>query len=421
MKLVPADGSGGRAASAVIGLLLSSPAWAEPGEHITAGDAVIVPGIAVGVQYTNNAYHVETVTPESGAANLKVSPGVELRLNRDDLDVNLSGAYSLHKYFTAETTALDRYDDFSINGNIDALKKSRIGLRLNEGVGIQNFPVDAESDAHPYTKQFRNQTTAAVAARPGSALEFSAGAKYVLDDYGTPASAHEDGTRHYNTRNAIGPTGNVTWQLLPRTAVTADFEWEHAAYVNSTIETPQGDTLSFPDHNMWRLTGGLRGRVIDRLTVTAIVGYGAADYDETTVPGADAAAAADLTGLQHLVFDAGFRYDLSENDKFNIGVTKNFRDSFFTNYVSYLRAYASTDLRFAKRVGLDGEFGISPEQFRGQETRDDIVLDAKLDATYFIREWVWITAGGTWQERSSSDTSVQFDEFSGHLTATVNY
>lgn len=416
-----ANRSGGQAAFAVVGLLMSTPAWAVPGEHISAGDAIIVPGVALGVQYTNNAYHVEQVGPEDGAVNLLFSPGVELRLNRDDLDVNLSGAYSLHKYFSASTVALDRYDDFSLNGTVNALKKSRIGLRLNEAVGISNFPVDAQSDAHPYTKQFRNQTSASIAARPGTALEFAVGGKYALDDYGTPATAHSDGTRHYNTRHSYGPTGNVNWQLLPRTAVVADFSWEHAYYMTPSITDSEGNLLTFPDHNIWRLTGGLRGRVIDRLTVTAIVGYGSAVYDEASVAGTDTNASADLTGIQHLLFDAAFRYDLSEDDKFNVGVNKDFRDSFFTNYVSYVRAYASADLRFGERIGLNGEFGISPENFRGEATRDDIALDAKLSATYFIREWVWVTAGGGWQERSSTDTEIQFDEFTGSLTATVNY
>ena len=89
--------------------------------------------------------------------------------------------------------------------------------------------------------------------------------------------------------------------------------------------------------------------------------------------------------------------------------------------MSYTRGYLSTELHFGKRVGVDGEFGITPESFRGEETRDDIVLDAKLDATYYIREWVWVTAGGGWQERSSSNASVEFDEFTGHITANVNY
>ena len=406
---------------AVMGLLTASSAWAAPGEHITAGDARIVPGVAVGVDYTNNAYHEAVVDSTSGAVSLEVSPSIQLKLSRDDLDIGLRGTYELHKYFTPATVNLDRYDDFGISGNVDALKKSRIGFRFSEALGIENYPVEAQSDAHPYTKQLQNITTAAIAARPGTALEFSVGGRYAMDDYGTPVTAHADGTRHYNTRHAYGPTAGGVWQLLPRTAVLVDFGWEHAYYMSPTLTDSTGATISFPDHNMWRITGGLRGRIVDRLSLTAIVGYGDAVYDETSVSGASADATQDVTGLEHLLFNAGIRYDLSDDDKLNLGVSRDFRDSFFTNYVSYTRGYLSTELHFGKRVGVDGEFGITPESFRGEETRDDIVLDAKLDATYYIREWVWVTAGGGWQERSSSNASVEFDEFTGHITANVNY
>ncbi len=399
--------------------LLSPVAWAAPGEHLVAGDVVVAPRIGLGFEYTSNATRVEEVTASDGATNLRIAPGLDLWVNRPDLAASLKGTYELRKHFVASQVGLDRYDDFTLVGDIDALKESMLGFRIGEAVGLQNFPVDAESLDHPYTKQFRNQTSAAVAFRPRSAIEIAAGGSYSLDDYSTASSGSDQ--RHYNTRHTYGPVANAAWHVLPRTAVVIDFSYSHAFYTDPVVEQEASEDVVLPDHNMLRIAGGLRGRIIDRLVVGLTAGYGSAAYIEESVPGTDPAAAIDLQGIDRLLLNINARYEISSDDGISASLQKDYRDSFFTNYVSYLKGQVGVDARFTPRIGFIGEFSVADENFRGMETRNDLVLGAKLDLSYYIREWASVSAGGSWQERASDDISIQYDQFSARLLANIQY
>lgn len=405
-----------------INLFWALPAMAAPGDHIPLGGAVLTPSLTVGVEHTTNAYHVEEVGADSGATNLKVAPELDLRLTKPEHDFRLHGVYELRKYFAAKDVPLDRYDDFSIRADVDAFDKSVVGLRAHEGLGLQNFPVDSDAPTQSYTSQLRNQTTLALVVRPTSPLEFTAGGRYAFDDYRTAALAgSSDDLRLFNTRHTFGPTASAAWKFIPRTAVVVDFSYDHAVYAVPAIDVVDGANLYFPTHDVVRVAGGLRGRLTERIVITMMAGFGSAVYDETSVPDAPATAAVDLTGIEQLLVDTSVRYELAENGGIVVGVTKDFRDSFFTNYVSYLKGYVSADARLTELVGVGGELSATSENFRGQVTRDDLLLAAKGDVSFYVQNWASIAAGTTLEQRSSSDATVDYGAVSVRLMFNAVY
>lgn len=411
-----------REGSAVLALFLAFPASADPGDHIPVGDATFTPGLGLGMEYSTNARHVETVDGDAGATNFAVAPVFDLRLSRDDLEVGTKGAYTLRKYIGKDDLTLDQYDAFLLQANVDAYKQQPFGIRANESLGMENHPVDGDAATPAFTKQFRNQVSAEIPMRPRAAFDASIGGRYYFDDYQTAAADPDGGIGHYNTRNMYGPIASVEWRFLPRTMVAVDFSYDHASYVTPVFDAVEGvPARYFPDRDMVRVLGGLRGLVTDRLTVTLMAGYGMADFDEDSIDGIDPAAAVDPSGMEHLLVDTSLRYSLSDDDGIVVGFQRDFRDSFFTNYVAFMKGHVSADARLTDRVGLLGEISLASEQFRGQETRDDSVFVSRGEATYFFRDWASITAGVAYQQRWSSNAAVTYSEILGRLMMNATY
>ncbi|MSP55127.1 MAG: hypothetical protein EXR69_05915 [Myxococcales bacterium] len=432
-----------RVCGVVVGLLYASAAHSEPGEHFQIGATAITPAMMVGVEYSSNTLH-SAEAEGAGAFDLTIGPKLNLVMTKDNLDLGFNGAYQLRKYFGAKAN-LDRYDDFTVSADVNALKRSIVGLRLAEDIGIVNAPVDDVS-AHPYATQFTTATSGDLLVRPGYALEITAGAEFIMDHFGLSDAQDSNGSSAFNTRTSYGPTASVTWKFLPRTAVLLDFSHLTSSYANATATygtAPAADptnpdaatdgitTVTFQPHSTTRVEGGLRGRVTKRLVVGLTGGYAAAAYGEPGAIDKSASIGGNATGgkptvvdaLQHLLADASVRYELTETATVTVGVDKNFRDSFFTNYVSYFKGYASADARFGDHFGAVAGFDASTEAFRGSETRDDLLLAVRGDLNYYIREWVWVNAGGGWTQRASDQAhaDVQYDEFSGHFKLRLAY
>ncbi|MFZ5481090.1 MAG: hypothetical protein ACOZNI_30290 [Myxococcota bacterium] len=402
-------------------LVCASPARAAPGEHIPAGDAVVTPRVSLGLEYSSNAYRSDVVDGDAGGTDVKLAPGADVRLDRDDLDVSAAATYELRKYFAADDVPLDRYDDFSVRADVDAWKLSLVGVQLHEAVGLANVPVDAESEVHAYTKQFRNQTTGFLAVRPRRSLDVLAGGRYALDDYQTAGAGGSDGLGHYNTRHTYGPAGTLAWKFFPRTALALDVSWEHAVYADKVVEVEGGEDIPFADHDMVRIVGGLRGQVTERASVRLMGGYGSAVFDETSVGAAAEGVGADLTGLEHLLLDATLQYSLTETQGLSLSFQKNFRNSFFTNYVSYVKGSVATDARLTERIGVVGEVVVAGEAFRGTAIRNDVALGVKGDFAYYLQDWASISAGATWNHRWSSDDVIEYDEVAVRVLGNFVY
>lgn len=404
---------------AVTSLLVPELSWAAPGEHIRTGDAVITPHVSLGVEYYTNPYHAEATGPGSSATGLNVSPGLDIRLGGDDVDFDFGGLYDLRKFIGGQDQALDRYSDFSIKADLNANKQGVVGIRLHEGAGLKNQPADAEFSDNPFVTQTRNQTTGAVVVRPGPAFELTGGGLFEVDDYAFVLGANNPGARAFNTRLGYGPRGGISWKFLPKTALAVDAQYRVQSWANDVIATNGAPNAEFASNTSLHVTGGMRGRITDKLTVSLSAGYGSANFDETTVT--DPTFAPDATGLQKLLVDLVWRYDLSDDDRFAVGFKRDIDPSYFTAFTQTNKGYVTADARFTDRVGVNGEFNVRSEAYKGQVTRNDLVLDLKAAATYYAQDYASVSLGTQWVERSSTDLRVAYDDVRVTLGGTFTY
>ncbi len=399
-------------------LLVPGLSLAAPGEHIRTGDAVITPHVSLGLEYYTNPYHSEATGPGSSATGLNLSPGLDIRLGGEDVDFDFGGLYDLRKFVGDQDKGLDRFSDFSIKADLNANKQGVVGLRLHEGAGLKNQPADAAGSDNPFLTQTRNQTTGAVVVRPGPAFELNAGGLFEVDDYAFVPGGTTAGNRTFNTRLGYGPRGGLAWKFLPKTALAVDAEYKLQSWSNQVLVSPT-QNVEYPSSSYLRVTGGMRGRVTDKLTVALSAGYGTAAFDATSV--SDPTFAPNATGLQKLLVDLVWRYELSDDDRFAVGFQRDVNPSYFTAFMATNKGFVTADARFTDRFGLNGEFNVRGEAFKGQVERTDLVLDAKGAATYYAQDYASVSLGAQWVERSSTDLRVAYDDVRVNLMGTFTY
>jgi len=435
------DSSGSKAArligAALLSGVLATSAWARPGDHIRAGDAVIVPDIDLGMEYRTNIYRREDRNPPGGA-NLRVAPGIEIRSAGPELEFSVSGEYELRKYFKQTQTSLDRFTDFDFAAALKARKKQAVGVDLRWISGLRNNPTQAWWTDSSFHTQFHNDLDGFLVIRPGPALEFELGGGWAFDDFRVPESGTGDGTRGYDRRNSFGPRVMAKWTFFPRTALVADFGYDWLVWQDNWVSASGnvqgeglGDNLAMPDSQHMRALAGIRGRFTRQFVLTTMLGYGTGSYDEQSVldeagGGGEADPAtvgfdADVRGIERLLVEVQGTYELTPDNKLIGGYRKAFADSWFTNYLAYNHLYAKLLMRVGPR--LSTEFGLSArfEGYHGEISRNDIYLRGRADASYHFQDWGAVTAGIWWDERASNTDIVEYDDFNFHLLTTFTY
>lgn len=414
--------SGLRKIGLALGLLLGAAGTAEaaPGDHLRAGDAVITPRLQLGFLYRSNAFRSET-NPQ-GTGGLRVAPGLGVGLETPQVTFGFDGEYVLSKFLflgnpenvgrdqiNAQIANLDRFNSFNVEANLKALKDRQVSLRLGDTVLLQNNPNDSvpESD-DPYATQLRNNLTGGLIIRPGPALSVDVGGKYNYGVFFVPSSL--DQRDPFNRRHAYGPTLDVKYNFLPRTAYVFDgaFTWNSWADQNPDLG---GIAIPKPNSRHLQMRTGIQGRITERLRVVGKVGFGFAWYDDGV----------NLTPLNGLLVAVQGDYRVTEKHDVTLGYRKNFVDSFFTNAAAHNSLYARWKGAYGPRVTSNLQYALRFENYTGGIERNDIVNQLNLGFDIKAQEWLSTGLSGGWLGRISTDPQVEYNDVRVQLGATFTY
>ncbi len=405
-------------------ILLVALAYADPGDHIQVGGAAVAPRILVGVDHNTNVFYSDS-TPVGGTS-LRVVPGLDITSSNDNVDYQLSGEYRFRKFFQADVTRADRFNEFGARATVSVGKQSVVGFQLAEDAGLRNTPTEAPSSDRPFQTQLRQSLDASFVIRPTSAITLRVGGLWSFDDFRVAYSL-DNGSFAFNRSNTFGPKGELAWNFFPSTALVVSGAYEMTRWNDNLVDLPSqstlGSTLAVPNSNQFRLWAGMRGRLTRKVVVQAMVGYGSGNFLEQSVDGTGTvsdAFAADVTGAERVLVDAQVRWAPSETNLLTFGFQRDFRDVFFTNYSQYNYPYVRGNARFGA-FGVNGEVGARVEAYRGQITRDDFAPTARLDAGYYLKNWASFTVGSTYTARTSSDTAVGFSDINVHGAVQITY
>jgi hypothetical protein len=406
-------------------ILLSTSAYAGPGDHIQVGPTTFTPRLTFGVDHDTNAFYSES-TPISGTS-ARIVPGLDISSNNENVEYSLSSEYRMHKYFQANTTNLDRFNEFGVRGNLNIAKQSVVGLLITEDVGLRNTPSEAPSSSRPFQTQLRQTLDGGLLIRPTSAIQLRLGGMWTFDDFRVPYPL-DNGSTAFNRSNTFGPKGEVSWNFFPNTAVVVTGSYEMTRWTDNLVDLPDqsdisGDELAVPDSNQFRIWAGMRGRVTKKLVVQLMAGYGSGQFleqsvDENGAPSANYAT--DVSGIAKLLIDTQIRWSPAENNQVTLGYQRDFRDVYFTNYSQFNYLYLRGAGRFGK-FGASGEVGGRLEAYRGQIVRNDLAPSARLDGAYYLKDWMNLSVGVGYSGRASTDPEIVYNDVNVHGLFNVVY
>jgi hypothetical protein len=309
-----------------------------------------------------------------------------------------------------------------------------LGLDLAEGISDRNNIVDSEFSDSPYLTLFRNNLAGDVRLHTGGAIEVKGGGSWQYDEYRVPEFyllADQDTGSHdlFNTRNMYGPTLSVAWSFFPSTSLVVESQYQLVRWQSNQISSllvdpaggTAGDPVSKPDSNVLKIQAGLRGRITEKLRTDLLVGYGFANYLDTSLPAtATALGSTDTSGLQGLLVTAQLGYLIKEGSSVAIGYKRDFQDVYFTNYLSSDFFFVQADSKL-DHVSFSARYGVRLERYRGEVARDDTFNRAAFDGRYALAKWAEVGAGVWWQHRWSTQDAVEYDDVGVNALLSFTY
>lgn len=450
-----------RSALVGLGLLVGTSALAVPGEGLRVGETTFSPAVTTGLEFRSNPYlspgrvalRADQSTRPVGrevvpALAYYLRPEFMFRVDNRHIRVNFSADYRLRSFLVpTETRNLNRFNDFTVNLGIDALRRSPIGIYLNNGAATRNQPIDTPFQPTALLFQFRNQLRGGLIARPSPDVDIRAGAEYIFRNFRLP---RQGGTIPFNARNTIGPHAEVRWRFLPRTAVVIDASYQRHTWRENWVQTGAPDPnapgalgrfLAIPDSQHIRGLAGLRGQVTEKLSITGQVGYGVGLYDAESVlsaSGLDASGDneanparsgfdANVSGAEGILavvraeYDSGFEANQNLGQRLHAEYRKDFLDMFFTNYLAYNGFSLGLSSRWTQVVATDLTWMGRVERYNGEVERRDFFQVASLGVHFDATRWFRVTTSGRWIQRASSETPNQYDDFQAMLLLSARY
>jgi hypothetical protein len=447
----------GAALLCMAGLFWSGAAAAEPGEHIQAGAAEIVPSLTVGTLYRSNIYYAES-DPVGGLA-LVVTPGLDIGVETDLVQFDLGAAYALRKWLVntrpnaVDASNADEFNNVDLGANLYLLPNSLVGFKIDESFVIKPRTSEAQFGTSALVTRTISDTSAFIVLRPGSALHFDLGGHFQFQNIQSPAGSSFSGSGSrlsLNNKTAYGADLRGYWEFFPRTAVSVDasidrFDWsDNAVNAVGGNADPEdvGNRLAVPDGWGWRVYGGVRGRVSKKLVVNGMVGYGQLRYDTQSVldraselqaAGAqgweeinvDEGWGQNATGVTGILAYAGVTWTPLTGQSLSAGYKRDIEDSFFTNYVAYNSVFVRYNGALSRRTDAGVEFSYRLENYVGEVNRSDHYLVTNGSLSFAATDWLAIRGQGGWKRRASADTppkgTIEFDDIQGGLFLDLTY
>ena len=396
---------------------------ATQGPGIRSGDLEYHPGIAVEVGYDSNYFNrapasacanVNSCTDGSGyqpvdTARLRVTPSFHvstLSSQRSEGGAPApppkvsfdAGAALIYSEFLTNADKLGRNREFGVAADL------AIGIAPGRPVGfniLDNFTRTAQPslDPDPNVGLDRDDNRAAgelVFTKPGGLLDWRFGYAFGLT-YFEKSSVQSLN----NTRNEVYTKGR--WKFLPRTALVYDGNFQAIHYTNSTP--------GLNDSTPLRTRVGLSGLFTDRLSVLAMVGWGASFYKN----GQDFDSVIGQLELRYFLTGAAPEAGTTapSMSSFAVGFTRDFFNSYLGNYYERDRGYVQLSALFAQRFYLGLDAGVAAIRYStildratdGHEVHPgftDIRFDASLFGEYRVKDWLGFNATVQYLGESSS-------------------
>ncbi len=397
---------------------------ATQGEGIRSGDIELHPGIGAELGYDSNFFQAPANTPGYpvvGTAVMRVTPSFSvstLTANRaagaepPKVTFRAGAALAYEEYLT-NTAALQRNRDFGVIGDMAlAIAPGRpLGFNLLDNFNRTAQPFLVADGTAGLNRDENRVAGEFVYTRPGGLLDWRLGYAFNNVYFEDPTVSYLNDVKH-----EIYTRGR--WKFLPRTALVYDGSAQFIRYSGNVL----------PNSSPLRSRIGLAGLVGDRISVMAMIGWGASFYDTSRAPVGQFDSVIGQAEVRY--FFGGTAPEAGQQatttmSSFAVGFTRDFVNNFFTAFYEQDRGYVSLSGLLAQRFYLSLQAGFSAIRYSpmldtqggattlstgaGQGAFTDTRADASLYGEYRLTNWLAVT--GTLQ---------YLGEFSNHSFQELN-
>lgn len=380
------------------------------GPGIRSGDIELHPGIGAEAGYDSN-YFQRAPNGESRAgptrynvvdtARLRVTPSFyvsTLTAQRTEgvptpppkVAFN-AGAALIYSEFLSNTANLGRNREFGVAADL------ALGIAPGRPVGfnlLDNFTrtVQPSLDPDPTTSLDRDTNRAAgelVWTKPGGLLDWRFGYAFGFTFFEqTLAQALNNTTHELYTKGR--------WKFLPRTALVYDGNFQVISYSKSPV--------GLSDSTPVRARVGLSGLVTDRMSLLVLGGWGASFYHNRATQGEDFDSVIGQVELRFFLNGAAPEAGTQAPSMSSIavGFTRDFVNSYLSNYYEQDRGYVSVSALLAQRFFLSLNAGVAAIHYAPVHDHTtgalvnpsftDTRVDAALFGEYRVRDWLGFNA-----------------------------
>lgn len=408
---------------------------ATQGPGIKAGDVEIHPGIGAEVGYDSNYFNRSKDDgpnfPVVDTWKLRITPSIYFNSARRRNIAEVGSPMAAPK-FTFSVGGSLIYDEFLTNTDklgrnreFGVLASALASVLPGRPVGLnffETFQRTAQPALEPQPTAGLNRDENRVGGelvftKPGNLFDWRFGYAYRLTHFESDFANELSNYAHeFYTRGR--------YRFLPRTALVYD----GSVVLQRYFQESAGLSNSTPLQS--RI--GLAGLLTDRIGVTAMIGWGAAFYQNAS-PGNG------VRDEDTVIGQAEFRYYFTDQEQFDagapvsdiaIGFIRDFSNSYLGNYYERNRGYVSISALWAQRVYTSLQAGIASIRYADVLGRDTGRLlapsftDGRVDATLFLEyrlsDWFGINATGQFLSELSN-TKIPFSSATGSGYFAMNF
>lgn len=401
-------------AGLVCWLGLGRAAWAEdepPPARYSIGFVELHPAVQASSVYDDNIFKVNDRVaglPVAATSDLyfTANPRFSLRVPFERSFISAGYGYQAVKYSNVlnkdvDTTIWDTFNTHTAfaEANLRLGRGLAVGLRddfQRKNLFITSIDLTtvnpSDRDAMRPIGQYHNEVKPAVTYRfEDSNLDLDTG-------YGLDSDRFIDSQFVYLNKDIHVPRGKVSYRFFPKTAGFVEGEGYLVRYLKSSSAASFAP-LDKRNANGWKAWAGAQGLVTSRLTAVIAGGWGRLAY--ARVPGL-AAASSENADTWLARFELNEKY--SERMKLTLGASRDFFDSYSTNFYTSSRAYAevwrSLNPNFALVVGGN----LFRNHYSRPYARHDwgYLGSLKLEMRPSDMAWMKVNLGYTREQRASS-------------------
>jgi hypothetical protein len=384
----------GAAALVVIFLGAAPAAAATEAGGIPLGPLLGFPALLVSLTHDDNVYLAADGEQEDWFTT--VAPTLRLEFPVQRLRFEVEGGVEARTYDRLEA---ENATDWFVGAAAGADFPGGLDFRLS-GRHDEEYLTTSQEFGAGETSTL-NTLAATVGYRVRDALRLEAGARSVEYDYERSLDRE---------RVETSLRGDVFWRFQPRTS----------AFLEGTVTNFDYDSNVAVDNRETAVALGLTWEATSRSTALVKAGYEWKRYDATN-------PAIGAEDGEYFVLAAGGRHEFTRRTALELGLSRGTYESDFAGNPYYLQTAFSAGLtqRFTTKVGgrasvrytLDGypnavTYDNPYDPVHGVESgeRKDHTLEAEAALGFDATRWLTLEAGATWERRTSSFATFEYDD-----------